>query len=252
MELPNYHFPQVKSILRQTGQRLWGFVWRAGKLILPICVLIGVLNSISFEGKLIVSPQVGAQMGAQVDSQANHSSILSVIGRDLTPLFAPMGIRSDNWPATVGLMTGVLAKEVVIGTLNTLSSTKALFKGPIEAFAYLIFVLLYFPCISTIAVVARELGKKWACFSVAWSTMAAYGLAVLFYQLAMMKQHPLSSLLYVTATLGFMAMVVLGIHYFARLGKKVEATGESSIAWVDKGGRQPSCGNCRQCKPLVS
>ena len=238
LELPTYHWPHWRSIFRSTWQRLKLFLFKAGRFIIPICVLIGCLNTISIHGRLI-------------SGEANQHSLLSSIGKTITPLFAPMGIQNDNWPATVGLATGLLAKEVVVGTLNTLYSqvgqlteqaeqstisdelktavlsipknlhdlgktltnpmalkaetpqvTKGVygvmshyFSGKLAAFAYLLFILLYFPCISTMAVMKREIGSAWAYFSMLWSTGIAYAVATLFYQTATFQQHPLTTLL---------------------------------------------------------
>jgi ferrous iron transport protein B len=160
-----------------------------------------------------------------------------------------MGIHLNNWPATVGLITGILAKEVVIGALNALYQPGQMlhqFDGAVGAFAYLIFVLLYVPCVSTIAVVARELGKKWACFSVAWSTLMAYGLAVLFYQLATVKQHPLSSVVYVAGVLGCIGLGVLMIGYVA---KKVPLAGGKRMFNLGSA-KTSACGKCQQCNPV--
>lgn len=189
MELPPYHVPQISAILRHAWQRLHSFLFRAGKLIVPICVMIGVLTG-----------------------HGDTQSWLASIGRHVTPIFAPMGIHPDNWPATVGLMTGVLAKEVVVGTLNSLYSQigqvtspsgvygvmSSYFDGQVGAIAYLLFVLLYFPCVSTIAAMLREVHRGWVVFSVVWTTLIAYAVAVLFYQMATVWEHPGSSLLWIT------------------------------------------------------
>lgn len=238
LELPTYHWPHWRSILQSTWQRLKLFLFKAGRFIIPICVLIGCFNTISIHGKLITG-------------EANQHSLLSSIGKTITPIFAPIGIQSNNWPATVGLATGLLAKEVVVGTLNTLYSqvgqlaeqtekstisdelkaavlsipknlselgktltnpmalkaeapdvTKGVygvmsnyFDGKLGAFSYLLFILLYFPCISTMAVMQREIGRAWAYFSMAWSTGIAYAVSALFYQTVTFKQHPLSTIL---------------------------------------------------------
>ncbi|WP_126323505.1 Fe(2+) transporter permease subunit FeoB [Candidatus Rickettsiella viridis] len=238
LELPTYHWPHWRTIFLSTWQRLKLFLIKAGRFIIPICMLIGFLNAVSIHGKLI-------------SGEANQSSLLSSIGKTITPVFYPIGIQKDNWPATVGLAGGLLAKEVVVGTLNTLYSqvgqlteeedssniltelkTAALsvpknlaelkvsvwnpmaakmaapdttpgvygvmshyFDGKIGAFAYLLFILLYFPCISTMAVMQREIGRSWAYFSMAWSTGIAYAVATVFYQTATFMQHPLQSLL---------------------------------------------------------
>ena len=240
MELPPYHMPHAKALFMHAWQRLRGFVFRAGKLIIPICVLIGVLNSLNIDG-------------AMNSGEGDAESLLAVVGQWLTPIFAPMGIHQDNWPATVGLLTGVLAKEVVVGTLNSLYSqlghlasmptdvfnfwgglreafmsipanlsqigsslgnpvlAKApvhtlsqdvyglmyqRFDGRVGAIAYLLFVLLYFPCVSTIGAMMRELHRGWAVFSVLWTTGVAYGAAVCFYQLATCMRHRQTKLIF--------------------------------------------------------
>jgi len=236
MELPPYHLPKMTTLLRHAWQRLQKFLTRASKVIVPVCVVVGTLNAMSVTGHLVVGHK-------------QEQSILAYVGHAVTPILAPMGIRSDNWPATVGLVTGVLAKEVVVGTLNSLYSQqahlaqsqdkpfdfgkewraafasipanlgalKSAFGNPIEAskaayevnqgvygvmyrhfdgklgaFAYLLFVLLYFPCISTLAVMRREIGPKWAYLSMAWSTGIAYILAVVCYQFMTVARHPLA------------------------------------------------------------
>lgn len=236
MEMPPYHWPSLRLLARQTGLRLKGFISKAGVLIVPICVLIGGLNALTWHGLAVNHPE--------------QTSLLALLGQSLTPLFAPMGIDANNWPATVGLLTGTLAKEVVVGTLNTLYSQMghlaqvtsvepwfqtlqqawqslpdnlaklvealrnpiaasipdhqidqgvygvmaARFHHPAAAFAYLLFVLLYVPCASTIAVMAKELHKAWAWFSIGWSITLAYATAVLFYQAATFAAHPGQSL----------------------------------------------------------
>jgi ferrous iron transport protein B len=243
MEFPAYHFPHFQSLLRQTWQRLKSFLVRAGKVIIPVCMLLGVLNS---------------------------GAVLPHIGKSLTPALEPMGIQQNNWPATVGLLSGVLAKEVVIGTLNTLYSapekddqtlaapvrdglkeaflsipqnlsglTAALaqpvqasgavrdmspkvygvmaeqFGSKAAAFAYLLFVLLYFPCISTLAVMRREIGKKWACFSLAWSIVLAYAAAVIAYQTMIFGVHPVVSVCWILGMLSIFVILLIGLRSYA-------------------------------------
>lgn len=243
MELPTYHAPHFNTLARLTWQRLKGFVRRAGKFIIPICVLLGTLNTIEINGT--------------INANGSQQSLLSYAGRTLTPLLHPMGVEQNNWPATVGLITGTLAKEVVVGTLNTLYSktdvinntiltdysfwgglhnawlsTKAgfanlfsatmlnpftaneadhvmtqsamgnmqrAFPNGFAAYAYLLFVLLYVPCVSTMGTIAREIGSKWAYFSSAWSFLIAYTVAVAFYQFVTLFSHPVSSLFWLLA-----------------------------------------------------
>ena len=258
MELPPYHLPGGRVLMKSTWVRLKQFVFRAGKVIIPVCLLIGALNAVTLDG-------------AMSSDAANQHSLLSYLGRMLTPIFSPMGIHDNNWPATVGLLTGMLAKEVVIATLNTLYSQvghfaehaaafhfwpsikeammsvphnlaavpEALmnpvvasapdggvsrgvyglmgqrFDGQIGAFAYLLFVLLYVPCVSSAAAISRELHKGWAWFSVVWSVLLAYIVAVLFYQVATIMRHPLSSSLWILGLIIFSALGCKALGYYA-------------------------------------
>ncbi len=268
MELPQYHMPLWSSMMRSTWQRLKHFLKRASKVIIPVCMLIGVLNTVTITGQLS-------------HSEANQQSLLSEVGRAVTPVLEPMGVPKDNWPATVGLVTGVLAKEVVVGTLNTLYSDvghltqheadsfdlwgglkaaamsvpenlKALpeaifnpivadeaphdmdhavygimyqqFGGQIAAFCYLLFVLLYFPCIATLAVMKREVGNRWAYFSMLWSTASAYAIAVFVYQAFTWVDHPVMSSLWMASVLISFAIAILCLRLYAfkPISKEVE------------------------------
>lgn len=257
MELPVYHVPHLKSLLLQTWQRLKGFVLRAGKVIVIASILIGGLNSFSFNGK-------------PVDS-INDSALASV-SKVLTPLLQPMGVNPDNWQATVGLITGAMAKEVVVGTLNTLYTAEqitntpfdatnfnlldelkgaaqetwqglketfslSVLSNPIEAskgdgemaagamgvmsskfgtslaaYSYLIFVLLYVPCVSVMGAIARESSRGWMTFSILWGLNIAYSLATLFYQFTTFNQHPQYSLMVILLVLCFNALVLLALR----------------------------------------
>lgn len=261
MELPNYHLPQPMTMLRQSLYRMKVFIVRAGKNILWVCLALGLLNTLTPSGHLVTNNQ-----------GAKHS-ILAYMGRSMTPVFYPMGLDNDNWPATVGLLTGILAKEVVVGTLNTLYSVNtddqlgdnqnsfqsiwhesvlsiknnaksffAALKNPILAseanhdqlsssayghmhqhfhhqssvIAYLLFILLYFPCISTMAAMRRELGLGWASFSMCWSTWVAYSVAVIFYQLSQWATHPWKSGSWVFSLVTSMALIIGLLRYHGR------------------------------------
>lgn len=112
LELPSYNIPTLKNITIATWQRCRGFITRAGKLIIPICIGLQLINSIDTHGNWINNS----------GHNNNNSSILESVSKSITPVLNPIGVSNDNWPATVGLITGSLAKEVVIGTLNTLYS----------------------------------------------------------------------------------------------------------------------------------
>ncbi|WP_159340218.1 Fe(2+) transporter permease subunit FeoB [Leclercia adecarboxylata] len=260
MELPVYHVPHLKSLLIQTWQRLKGFVLRAGKVIVVVSIFLSALNSFSLNGKAVDN----------IDDSA-----LASVSRVITPLFKPIGVHEDNWQATVGLFTGAMAKEVVVGTLNTLytaeniqeaafnpadfhlgdelvsavdetwQSLKATFSlsvlaNPIEAskgdgematgamgvmsekfgsasaaYSYLIFVLLYIPCISVMGAIARESSRGWMGFSVLWGLNIAYSLATVYYQTVNFTQHPQYSLVCILAVVLF-NVVVIGLLRRAR------------------------------------
>lgn len=269
MELPAYHWPRAKNLLLQTWQRLHGFVLRAGKAIVAVVILLNVLNSWGTDGSF--------------GNENSQASVLSEIGRTITPLFSPMGIEEDNWPATVGIFTGIFAKEVVVGTLDalysqtsgetqtvtemlragvasipanladlggalldplgisvgelddletaaadqevtmsTMGQMQLLFDGRIGAFSYLLFILLYMPCVATIGVIYKEIGAFWAVFSTTWSIVLAYACAVFCYQSGTFSQHPMSSSLWLVgivigAVLCFGALIAFGRQRQVRL-----------------------------------
>lgn len=108
MELPDYHCPLIKQVLLRTWDRLNVFILGAGKIILLVVTVLGTLNSVGTDGTF---------------GNANtDKSVLSEVGRMITPAFSPMGMTEENWPAAVGILTGIFAKEAVVGTLNAMYS----------------------------------------------------------------------------------------------------------------------------------
>lgn len=272
MELPPYHLPTFKGIFFRTWDRLKGFIVRAGQIIIPMVIVISFLNSYGTDGSY--------------GNNDSDKSVLSEIGRTLTPVFAPMGIKEDNWAATVGIFTGVLAKEVIVGTLDavysqlsehkskseekqadfnimeginkafatipenmsklgktlldplnletasestqeikteTVSEMVARFGNSAAAFAYLLFILMYFPCTATTAAIYRETGLKWAVFVVSWTTGLAYLSAVIFYQLSQFIVHPVQSLIWVSSLLGMFSVVLIVLYMMGRKNPQLNA-----------------------------
>ena len=256
LELPAYHRPSMRRLMKETGLRLRYFITRAGKFITPVCVVLGGLNALTIHGGI----------SAGVSSE----SVLSAFGQWLTPIFSPMGLHQDNWPATVGLLTGTLAKEVVVGSLNTLyaqmghlnviastkfeflaslqtallsipenlahlggdwlSNTPAAglsqsvygvmyehFDGKAGAYAYLLFILLYIPCVSTMAAIRQEASRKLMWFSIAWSCVVAYATAVTFYQIATFASHPQQTIEYVVATILGVGLTIVLIRMASKM-----------------------------------
>ncbi|MFO6422244.1 Fe(2+) transporter permease subunit FeoB [Motilimonas sp. KMU-193] len=109
LELPDYEIPKARNIALKTWHKLKNFVLGAGKTIVVVVALLSFLNSLGTDGSF--------------GNEDSEHSVLSAAAQFVTPVFAPMGISQDNWPATVGVITGVFAKEAVVGTLNSLYST---------------------------------------------------------------------------------------------------------------------------------
>ena len=108
IELPPYHRPAIKSLLIHTWERLKGFVLEAGKFIVMMVMVINILNSVGTDGSF--------------GNENSSKSVLSEVSKTFTPAFEPMGIQEENWPAIVGIFSGLLAKEVVVGTLDAVYS----------------------------------------------------------------------------------------------------------------------------------
>ncbi len=104
MELPPYHLPTVQGILLHTWDRLKSFIVRAGRVIVPMVLVLNFLNAVGTDGSF--------------GNEDSDQSVLAEVGRGIAPAFSPMGLSEENWPAAVGIFTGVLAKEAVVGTLN--------------------------------------------------------------------------------------------------------------------------------------
>lgn len=273
MELPPYHIPTLRCIAIRAWERLRAFITKAGKMIVIMVIILGLINSVGIDGSF-----------GKKDSQ---DSILSHFSRAITPVFSPMGIERDNWPATVGLFTGVFAKEVMVGTMDSLytalgeqaanaaaeppkpfdfwagmgkavssipanlvkladqavdplglsilGSTGNLetaakeqevnsttfgqmasrFGSTTAAIAYLLFVLLYFPCVSATAAVYRETNLGWTIFVACWTTGLGYWVAVFYYQLMTLNQHPATAIAWLTGLSLVMLGTLVGLRRFS-------------------------------------
>jgi ferrous iron transport protein B len=291
MELPSYHRPVMSNILRYTGRRLVAFMTRA-KYIVPIVAVLAVLNSLGIDGSF--------------GNEDSPKSMLSQVGRTITPVFEPMGVKKENWPASVGIFTGVLAKEAVIGTISSLysqntaaeeeaapalegtegaaveevakqeesfdfwggiaaafatipenlagiggslgdpfgvgvvsgdehtvaekvgaetgvySGLRANFtEGPLQAYSYLLFVLLYLPCVAAFGAMTREMGIKYTLIATAYIAVISWSVATLFYQITL--GH---NLLWILFPLGLIAAMIFVLWYFGKQAEE-EASGLS-------------------------
>lgn len=285
MELPPYHIPTIGGMLVKTWDRLKSFILRAGKVIIPVVLVLSLLNSLGTDGSF--------------GNEDGKRSILSSIGKSITPIFKPMGISEQNWPATVSIFTGIFAKEAVVGTLDSLysqivideapategenvatealtnekdepfslkagiseafasvgeglsgvletatdplginigdvSDTEAiaqeqgvnndtfknmiiLFGSTSAAFAFLLFTLMYFPCVAAIAAVYRETNLKWTVFVGVWTTTLAYLTATVYYQVANFSLNPVFATVWISGVIAFSIGV---FFYLKKVGEK--------------------------------
>jgi ferrous iron transport protein B len=274
MELPPYHPPRPKHIMIHTWIRLKVFMVRAGTVIVLAVTLLSIVNSLGVDGSL--------------GNEDSEKSLLSKVGKVLTPVFTPMGIEQKNWPATVALLSGVFAKEAVVGTLNSLytqmdakasaakpaaeaaelsrppgvpagsetrgydfwggmgeafstippnvaeafglsvapaggqeglggnekifAAMRSRFdRGPFQVYAYLLFVLVYFPCLGAFGTIVRELGKGYGFLNALYLTLLGWIIATLFYQITVAHQ-----LIWIAVPLVLLGLIV---GLFAYLGK---------------------------------
>lgn len=265
MEMPDYELPTLQNVLIKTWQKLNRFVLGAGKTIVLVVAILSFLNSVGTDGSF--------------GNQDSEASVLSKAAQVVTPVFAPIGVNQDNWPATVGIITGIFAKEAVVGTLNNLYTTagdeegaefdlmasleeavmsvpenlmglsfsdplgievgdlsdneavaqeqevdssifgnlNSHFESGSAAFAYLIMILLYTPCVAAMGAYVREFGKKYSYFIAAWTMGLAYGCAAIFYQAANLASHPLSSISWIVA---IVAVYYTVFQMLKRAGRK--------------------------------
>ena len=155
MELPNYRFPSAKSVGRLIWDKAKDFLTRAFTIIFLATIIIWFLQSFDLHLNLVDNSQ---------------NSILAAIGSLIAPIFAPLGFA--DWRIATALITGFMAKESVVSTLTILSAVNVL--TPFTAAVFLVFTLLYTPCVAAIASVKRELGGKWAVFVVVIQCVIAW------------------------------------------------------------------------------
>jgi len=272
MELPAYHLPSLSTLLINTWQRLRSFMLGAGKIIVIVVTILSFFNSLGKDGSF--------------GNEGTQQSVLSAIGQSIVPVFTPMGIDEDNWPATVGIFTGIFAKEAVVGTLDalytelanpnnkaatiletstvrqelarafasvpqnlgqmtswltdplginasglesqdaaiqaqgvdntTFGAMQERFHGQLGAFVYLLFILLYFPCVAAMGAINREVGSQWAIFIAAWTTGLAYIVAVSVYQLGTFAAHPASSIMWLVICSGVFMAAIATMRFYGR------------------------------------
>ena len=174
LELPPYRFPSMENIATHVWQKVKGFLVKAGTLILAMSVVLWLLQSFDFSLHM-------------VDDAGE--SMLGTLGALIAPVFAPLGF--GFWQAAVALLTGFIAKEMVVSSLSMFygfsltaagTAVAAAMTGftPLSAFSMLVFILLYVPCVAATSTMAKELGSaKWTVFSVCWQIGVAYVVSLL-------------------------------------------------------------------------
>jgi len=281
MELPPYNAPRPFAILRDTWNRLKLFVLKAGKVIVAVVIVLSLLNSIGRDGSL--------------GNEDSENSVLAAIGQTINPVFEPMGIEKGNWPVSVSIFTGIFAKEVILGTLNSLytqmnitsidedkdgnneggegeaaaqeeefsimaklgealgtipenlagladslldplgiglisedsealaeelevsEGTYALIaaqfpKGAMQVYPFILFVLVYFPCVAAFGAIVQEAGMRAALVISTYLTLLGWITATLFYQITL--GH---SFIWIAVPLIMLGLI---IYSFYLMGKK--------------------------------
>lgn len=264
MEMPDYEVPTLQNVLIKTWQKLKRFVLGAGKTIVIVVAILSFLNSVGTDGSF--------------GNEDSDNSVLSKAAQVVTPVFEPIGINHDNWQATVGIITGIFAKEAVVGTLNNLYTSAQgddaeydlmgslkdavmsipenlmglNFSDPLgievgdlsdsasvaqdqevdasifgnlnnhfvtgyAAFSYLIFILLYTPCVAAMGAYVREFGTRYARLIAVWTMGLAYASAALFNQAAHFSESPVSSASWIG---GILLVCALVYSLLKRAGRK--------------------------------
>ena len=295
MEIPPYNIPTVKGVMKRTWERVKSFTLRAGETIVIVVAGLTFLNSFGTDGTF--------------GNENTEKSALSAIGRTIVPAFEPMGIAEDNWPAAVGIFTGVFAKEAVVGTLNslyaaepaeaaedapedaagfsftatlseavgatwenlkglgaalsdplglsaeaiaesgmeenegTLAALRSRFASQSSAFAYLLLILLYMPCVASLAVIRRETSTAWMALSALWSLTLGYAAATIVYRTVNFAADPL----YASIAIAASAALLVFMYFFMGAWAKKDAEGAPRVIPIRpaaKGSPSPSSGDC--------
>ncbi len=175
MELPQYHMPSAKNVLRATWERGWSFIKRAGTIILASSIILWFLQGFGFT-------ESGFGM-----VESSDASLLAAIGSAVAFVFAPLGF--GTWQATVATVTGLIAKEEVVSTFGVLypgnlSREIAMAFTPVSAYSFMIFNLLCAPCFAAIGAIRREMNNaKWTWAAIGYMCGFAYAAALVVYQI---------------------------------------------------------------------
>ena len=192
MELPAYHLPTIGTILRSMWERGWSFIKKAGTIILMSTISLWFLMSYGW---------VKGKFGA-LDAEQLNSSILASIGKVIAPIFAPLGWNQNGngWEMAVAAVTGLIAKENVVGTFGMLFGFAEVAEDgkeiwgqladslpQVAAYGFLVFNLLCAPCFAAMGAIKREMNNaKWFWFAIGYQCILAYVVALCIYQIGML------------------------------------------------------------------
>ena len=166
MELPPYRFPTLRAVMRHTWEKGKEYLKKMGGVILVASILVWALGYFSFTGV----------------AESMENSIIGRLGQAVAPVFSVQGF---NWQLDVSLMAGVGAKEIVASTIGVLGGLESL--TVLQAYCYLLFVLIYFPCIATIIAIKNETGSwRWAFVSAVYTTCLAWVVSAVVYQVGLL------------------------------------------------------------------
>ncbi len=261
LELPTYNLPRIRHILIHTWSRLRAFISGAGKIIIVAVMILSFFNSLGTDGTF--------------GNENTDKSLLTEAAKSTIPLFRPMGITDENWPAAVAIFSGPFAKEAIVGTLNSLygqmnaapdasaskgeaikkigtdireafisvpvnlknefagffstpelsavneadtastlflENMRRYFAGKTGAYSYLLFILIYFPCIATLGAVYREAGIGVAAAQTFYMTVLAWIVSVLFFQFTAVMDF-----FWITVALLLFIMIIAAFYAAGRI-----------------------------------
>ena len=169
IELPEYKLPSLKNLLNQLYEKTKGFLVKAGTLIFAMSIILWFLSNFNFSGMTDV-----------------NNSILASVGGFIAPIFKPLGF--GNWQSSVSLLTGLIAKETVVSSMSVifagdLQTMLPLHFTTLSALSFLVFVLLYTPCITVVGTMKKEFGSKLTLFSVTYQLVLAWIVSFLVFNI---------------------------------------------------------------------
>ena len=211
MELPAYHIPTVSNVLRSMWERGWSFIKKAGTIILLSTILVWFTSYFGF---------VDGSFRMLTEDELNYS-ILAALGNGIAWIFAPLGW--GNWQAAVATITGLVAKENIVGTLgilygasgNVYTEMAASFTM-LSGFSFLVFNLLCAPCFAAMGTIKREMNNaKWTWFAIGYQCVFAYAISFMIYQFGGIFTGNLNviGLIFAIAVLAFMVYMLFFKKY---------------------------------------